>query len=80
MKVNEKDFFGDAHPWYRAVFLTIMITLLVGEIAAYYLGIIDRLRFDFLGYMAFFLIIISVILRWLYITSKLYKRKKGEGI
>lgn len=53
MKVNEKDFFRDAHPWYRAVFLTIMITLLVGKIAAYYLGIIDRLRFVFLGYMAF---------------------------
>lgn len=76
MKVNEKDFFGDAHPWYRAIFLIIMITLLVGEIAAYYLGVIDRLRFDFLGYTAFFLIIISIILRWLYITiRRLFKRK-----
>lgn len=78
MKVNEKDFFGDAYPWYRGIFLAIMITLLVGEIAAYYFGITDRLRFDFLGYVAVTIIIISAMIRWLHITiRKLFKRKKG---
>ena len=79
MKVNEKEFFGDVYPWYRWIFLTIMITLLIGEIAAYYFGVTDRLRFDFLGYVAVTIIIISAMLRWLYvIIRKLFKKKK-EG-
>lgn len=54
---------------------------LVGEIATYHFGITDRLRFKFLGHIAFSLMVVSAILRWLYITIMgVFKRKKEGDI
>ena len=63
---SEKEFFGDAYPWFRAILLTLLLVSLIGNIAAYYLGMTDSINFASLGFLAVFIIITAVVLRLLY--------------
>ena len=70
----EREFFGNAYPWFRGILLTLMLVFLLGNIAAYYLGMTDSINFASLGVLAVLIIVIAVVLRLLYKgISKLFK-------
>ena len=68
MNNYEKNFFGNAYPWFRGIFLTIMLVSLIGNIAAYYLGMANGINLVSLGFLAFILIVSAVVLRLLYLV------------